>query len=165
MVVTRGLAGAALVGGIAIAVIGAGSAPAEEATATTQGASGAERTWRSYAPETVESLRAEGRPVFVDFTAAWCLTCQVNKRRVLTAESVQNAFDEKNVALVRADWTNHDPEITRALESHGRSGVPVYVLYAGDGSEPELLPEVLTEDTVLDALDALSSTVAAREPR
>jgi len=164
-VVTRGLAGAALVGGIAIAVIGAGSAPAEEATSTTQEASGTELTWRSYAPETIESLRAEGRPVFVDFTAAWCLTCQVNKRRVLTAESVQNAFDEKNVALVRADWTNRDPEITRALESHGRSGVPVYVLYAGDGSEPELLPEVLTEDTLLDALDGLSSTVAAREPR
>ena len=164
-VVTRGLAGAALVSGIAIAVIGAGSVPAEEATATTQEASGTELTWRSYAPETIESLRAEGRPVFVDFTAAWCLTCQVNKRRVLTAESVQNAFDEKNVALVRADWTNRDPEITRALESHGRSGVPVYVLYAGDGSEPELLPEVLTEDTLLDALDGLSSTVAAREPR
>ncbi|MCS3656152.1 protein-disulfide reductase DsbD family protein [Salinibacter ruber] len=160
--VTRGLAGAALVGGIAVAVIGAGSAPAEQqATATATDASGTDTTWRSYAPETIESLRAEGRPVFVDFTAAWCLTCQVNKRRVLTAESVQNAFDEKDVALVRADWTSRDPEITRALESHGRSGVPVYVLYAGDGSEPELLPEVLTEDAVLNALDDLSSTVAA----
>jgi Thiol:disulfide interchange protein len=93
----------------------------------------------------------------VDFTAAWCLTCQVNKRRVLTAESVQNAFDEKDVALVRADWTNRDPDITNALESHGRSGVPVYVLYAGDGSEPILLPEVLTEDSVLNALDDLTS--------
>jgi len=138
--------------------------PAEKATATTQDVSGTDTTWRSYAPETIESLRAEGRPVFVDFTAAWCLTCQVNKRRVLTAESVQNAFDEKDVALVRADWTSRDPEITRALESHGRSGVPVYVLYAGDGSEPELLPEVLTEEAVLNALDDLSSTVATHEP-
>ncbi len=164
--VTRGLAGAALVGGIAIAVIGAGSSSAERATAAATGeASGTEMTWRPYAPETIESLRAKGRPVFVDFTAAWCLTCQVNKRRVLTAESVQNAFDEKNVALVRADWTNRDPEITNALASHGRSGVPVYVLYGGNGAEPELLPEVLTEATVLDALNDLPSTVATRESR
>jgi len=156
--VTRGLAGAALVGGIAIAVIGAGSAPQTNASAaSTDNAPSTEAAWRSYSPETVESLRAEGRPVFVDFTAAWCLTCQVNKRRVLTAETVQNAFDDKNVALVRADWTNRDPEITKALESHGRSGVPVYVLYAGDGSKPTLLPEVLTEDAVLNALEDLSS--------
>ncbi len=156
--VSRSLAGAALVGGIAIAVIGAGSASAEDAAAaSTDDASATEMTWHPYSPETIESLRADGRPVFVDFTAAWCLTCQVNKRRVLTTESVQNAFDEKNVALVRADWTNRDPEITNALESHGRSGVPVYVLYAGDGSEPTLLPEVLTEDIVLNALDDLSS--------
>ena len=157
--VTRGLAGAALVGGIAIAVIGAGGAPSTTTSAaSTDDASATETAWRSYSPQTVESLRAEGRPVFVDFTAAWCLTCQVNKRRVLTAKTVQNAFGDKNVALVRADWTNRDPEITKALESHGRSGVPVYVLYAGDGSEPMLLPEVLTEDAVLSALSDLPST-------
>jgi thiol:disulfide interchange protein len=155
MFVTRGLAGAALVGGIAIAIIGADSAPVEDAsTASTEtDASSTGQTWKSYSPETIESLRAEGRPVFVDFTAAWCLTCQVNKRRVLTTETVQKAFDEKNVALVRADWTNRDPEITQALESHGRSGVPVYVFYDGDGSEPKLLPEVLTEDVILNTLD------------
>jgi thiol:disulfide interchange protein DsbD len=160
MLVTRGLAGAALVGGIAIAVIGAGSAPVEDASAasTEQAASTTGQAWRSYSPATVEQLRAEGRPIFVDFTAAWCLTCQVNKRRVLNAEAVQQAFDENNVALVRADWTNRDPEITKALQSHGRSGVPVYVFYDGDGSEPELLPEVLTEDIVLNALDDLSSS-------
>ncbi|PSQ71774.1 MAG: thiol:disulfide interchange protein [Bacteroidetes bacterium QH_2_64_26] len=159
MWVTRGLAGAALVGGIAIAVVGAGSAPVEDASAASSEttASSTEQTWQSYSPDTIESLRAEGRPVFVDFTAAWCLTCQVNKRRVLTTEAVQKAFDEKNVALVRADWTNRDPEITKALESHGRSGVPVYVFYEGDGSEPELLPEVLTEDVILSTLDGASS--------
>ncbi|PSQ58881.1 MAG: thiol:disulfide interchange protein, partial [Bacteroidetes bacterium QH_10_64_19] len=159
MWVTRGLAGAALVGGIAIAVVGAGSAPVEDASAASSEttASSTEQTWQSYSPDTIESLRAEGRPVFVDFTAAWCLTCQVNKRRVLTTEAVQKAFDEKNVALVRADWTNRDPEITKALESHGRSGVPVYVFYDGDGSEPELLPEVLTEDIILSTLDGASS--------
>ena len=154
--VTRTLAGAALVGGIAIAVIGAGSAPPPESTpASASTATTTDTAWQSYSPEAVESLRAEGRPVFVDFTAAWCLTCQVNKRRVLSAPSIQEAFDKNDVALVRADWTNRDPEITQALRSHGRSGVPVYVLYPGDGSAPRLLPEVLTDDIVLDALKDL----------
>jgi thiol:disulfide interchange protein DsbD len=155
--VSRTLAGAALIGGIAIAIIGAGSAPATQPSSTSTSAT-TETAWRSYSPETIESLRAEGRPVFVDFTAAWCLTCQVNKRRVLTTETIQKAFADKNVALVRADWTNRDPEITNALQSHGRSGVPAYVLYEGDGSAPRLLPEVLTEDAVLSALDDLSSS-------
>lgn len=162
--VTRGLAVAALVGGIAVAVIGASSTPTESASAApTEPSAVSEQTWRSYSPETIEELRAEGRPVFVDFTAAWCLTCQVNKRRVLNTERVQNAFDDKDVVLVRADWTNRDPEITKALRSHGRSGVPVYVLYSGDGSEPRLLPEVLTEDTVLDALNDLSRASATAQ--
>lgn len=157
--VSRTLAGAALVGGIAIAVIGAGSAPATQTSSTsTSDSATTEVTWRSYSPETIEQFRAKGRPVFVDFTAAWCLTCQVNKRRVLTAETVQEAFDDKNVALVRADWTNRDPEITKALQSHGRSGVPVYVLYEGNGSEPTLLPEVLTNDIVLNALENIPSS-------
>ena len=157
MLVTRTLAGAALIGGVAVAIIGAGSAPAERASAASTDSATAGKAWRSYSSKTVESLRAKGRPVFVDFTAAWCLTCQVNKRRVLSTEAIQNAFDEKNVALVRADWTNRDPEITKALQSHGRSGVPVYVLYEGNGSEPRLLPEVLTEDMILNALGDLSS--------
>ena len=157
---TRGLAGTALIGGIAIAVIGAGSAPANRTSATPADSAAPDAAWRSYSPETVEALRSKGRPVFVDFTAAWCLTCQVNKRRVLTAEAVQKAFDDKNVALVRADWTNRDPEITKALQSHGRSGVPVYVLYDGNGSEPTLLPEVLTNDIVLNALGDLPSSAS-----
>ena len=158
MLVTRTLAGAALIGGVAVAIIGAGSAPAERASAASTDSATAGKAWRSYSSKTVESLRAKGRPVFVDFTAAWCLTCQVNKRRVLSTEAIQNAFDEKNVALVRADWTNRDPEITKALQSHGRSGVPVYVLYEGNGSEPRLLPEGLTEDMILNALGDLSSS-------
>jgi thiol:disulfide interchange protein DsbD len=163
-VITRTVAVLSLIGALVVSVMGAQSArPANAAsTATTQDAE-----WQAFSPETVEQLRAEGRPVFIDFTAAWCLTCQVNKRTALSSAAVQQAAREKNVALVRADWTNRDPAITRALESHGRSGVPVYVLYKGDGSEPELLPEILTEQIVLDALadipDASASTPATAD--
>ena len=156
-VVTRTVATLSLVGALVVTVLGAQSAPMASATSAT--AQGAE--WQSFSPETVEQLRAEGRPVFIDFTAAWCLTCQVNKRTALNSEAVQEAAREKNVALVRADWTNRDPAITQALESHGRSGVPVYVLYKGDGSEPQLLPEILTEQIVLDALDALPDNASS----
>lgn len=107
--------------------------------------------WRPYSETALKRLRAEGRPVFVDFTAAWCVTCQVNKRTTLNTGEVLGAFRERRVALLRADWTNRDPVITRALESFGRSGVPLYVLYAGD-KPPVLLPVTLTRGTVLDAL-------------
>jgi thiol:disulfide interchange protein DsbD len=132
------------------------SAASGEAASSSRTA--ADGTWRSFSPDTVQSLREEGRPVFVDFTAAWCLTCQVNERTVLNTGAVQDAFAEKDVALVKADWTNRDPQITEALRAHGRSGVPVYVLYPGDGSGPTLLPEVLTQDIVLNALDRVPSS-------
>jgi len=109
--------------------------------------------WLPFAQEEVDRNLAQGRPVFLDFTAAWCLTCQVNERLVLSTESVQGAFRERNVALFKADWTRQDPEITAALEALGRSGVPVYALYRGSsGATPHLLPAILTEQIVLDAL-------------
>ena len=154
-VITRTAATAMLVGAVAAAVIGAGYSRAADASSAPASSSSTEANWQSFAPATIDSLRAQGRPVFVDFTAAWCLTCQVNKRTVLSSTTVTDAFSEHDVALMRADWTNRDPTITKALESHGRSGVPVYVLYPGDGSGPRLLPEVLTEDIVLGALDDL----------
>jgi thiol:disulfide interchange protein DsbD len=96
--------------------------------------------------------------VFVDFTAAWCVTCQVNKRLVLESEPVRRGFDQKQVTLLRADWTNRDADIAAALARLGRSGVPVYALYApGAGASPRLLPEILTRDLVRGALDALPS--------
>lgn len=153
-IVTRTLVLAMTVGAIATAVVGARYQPASNAES-----SASENTvWMSYSKDRVEKLRAEERPVFVDFTAAWCLTCQVNERTVLNTDAVQDAFDERNVALVKADWTNRDPEITAALESFGRSGVPVYVLYPGTGEEPQILPEVLTRDIVLNALDDMPSS-------
>lgn len=115
-------------------------------------ASGSE-DWQPFSREAVERTVGQGRPVFVDFTAAWCLTCQVNKRLVLTSDRVKEAFRTWNVALFRADWTRQDPHITEALAALGRGGVPVYVLYKGGaGAEPHLLPTVLTEEIVLSTL-------------
>lgn len=107
--------------------------------------------WQPFTPARVAELTAANKVVFIDFTAAWCVTCQVNKRLVLNDADVRKAFAERNVELVRADWTRRDPAITQALAALGRQGVPVYVLYR-PGKEPLLLPEVLARQTVLDAL-------------
>jgi len=114
--------------------------------------------WAPYSQSEVDLTLAQGTPVFLDFTAAWCLTCQVNERIVLDTDAVQQAFEDRGVALFKGDWTRYDPEITGALEALGRSGVPVYVLYRGEsGSEPHILPAILTERIVLDALEAVLS--------
>jgi thiol:disulfide interchange protein DsbD len=112
----------------------------------------ADGAWRPYSPQALAALTAAGKPVFIDFTAAWCVTCQVNKRLVLEREDVLGAFRARGVELVRADWTRRDPEIAQALASIGRSGVPAYVLYK-PGREPHVLPEILTRERLLAALD------------
>ena len=129
----------------------AGAPSGEAATKSLAGEAGA---WQDYAPERVTQLTDAGRTVFVDFTAAWCVTCQVNKRLVLNSEVVRRAFAKANVALLRADWTRRDAMIGRALASLNRSGVPVYVLYR-KGRVPLILPEVLSASTITDALASL----------
>lgn len=109
--------------------------------------------WQNWSAAQVATLVDEGRPVFVDFTAAWCITCKVNERLVLDDGRVRDAFVQHGVALVRADWTRRDPAITEALAALGRSGVPVYVLYR-KGRPPMLLPSVLSRAAVIGALGA-----------
>lgn len=104
----------------------------------------------------VEELHQAGKPVFIDFTAAWCLTCQVNKKLVLHRQEIQEAFRLKGVIVMEADWTNSDPEITKALERWGRAGVPFYLLYGRDpNADPILFPEILTKEIVLKALEGI----------
>jgi thiol:disulfide interchange protein len=109
--------------------------------------------WKPWSTDAVAKAQAEGRAVFVDFTAAWCVTCQVNKQLVLNRAAVMQRFAEADVQLLRADWTNQDPEITEALRLLGRSGVPVYAMYPANGNTPELLPELLTEARIMEAIE------------
>ena len=114
--------------------------------------SGKDIVWQSYDPEAVAAARLEGRPVFIDFTASWCLTCQVNKLTVLKTPAILALFKQENVALFIADWTSRDERITQALESFGRAGVPLYVFYAAGSDSAQLLPELLTRPFLRDVL-------------
>jgi thiol:disulfide interchange protein DsbD len=109
--------------------------------------------WENFNPEKVDQLVREGKPVFIDFTAAWCLSCQVNEQIAFSPEEVQNKFKELGITAFKADWTNRDEMIAKALAKFGRNSVPLYVLYTGKkNAEPYLLPEIISPDIVLDAL-------------
>ncbi len=119
--------------------------------------------WQPYSPAAFAAATSAGKPVFVDFTAQWCLSCQVNERVALTRADVKAAFAREGVVLFKADWTTQDPEITSALAVLGRSGVPVYALYAPNQTQARLLPEVLTPGIVLSALADLKQTTTAEK--
>ena len=154
------VAAASVAGALAIGwPVGAASVVESNSTGTKQVARDS-GPWQEFSAERVSQLIEAGRPVFIDFTAAWCVTCQVNKRLVLNSDAVHDAFASHNVALLRADWTRRDPAIGAALAALGRDGVPVYVLMS-PGKEPQLLPEVLLRQDVLDAIAALPSALPA----
>ncbi len=112
--------------------------------------------WQPYSPALLHKYLSEGKPVFVDFTADWCLSCQVNQRVVLDRPDVQRRLSNSGVELLKADWTRHDKTITEALARLGRSGIPTYALYSGTpGEPPRLLPAVLTPGILFSALDSL----------
>jgi thiol:disulfide interchange protein len=116
-------------------------------------------TWQPFTQANFDAARASGKPVFVDFTAAWCLSCQVNERAVLRSADVEKKLIENHVQLIKADWTQYDPQITEELSAVGRSGVPTYVIYpAGKTSNPDVLPELLTKDIVLKAIEKDTKT-------
>jgi len=119
--------------------------------------SAAALTPQPYAPATLAALRAEGKPVFVNFTAAWCVTCQVNDRVALSGHRVAQAFRHDGVAYLVGDWTKRDATIAQALAEHGRAGVPLYLMYGAGGRDAEVLPQILTEDTVVRAADKAAS--------
>ncbi|WP_235031587.1 protein-disulfide reductase DsbD family protein [Geminicoccus flavidas] len=106
----------------------------------------------------VAELRAQGRPVFVNLTAAWCITCKVNERVALDTTATQEAFAAAGVATLVGDWTNGDPAIGALLQRHGREGVPLYLLYPAGSGDPVVLPQILTESIVLQALEPVART-------
>ena len=140
------------IAGFALLTLGIGQNIVKFADSTP--VSGSAERWQPWATGKVDSLLAAGQPVFVDFTAAWCVTCQYNKKTTLANAAVLADFDAKKVHLLRADWTRRDPAITAALSALGRNGVPVYVLYQ-KGRAPVVLSEILGVDELRSALAAL----------
>lgn len=112
-------------------------------------------TWQPWSEDAVKKAQAQGHPVFVDFTAKWCLSCQVNERVALDKPEVMKALADAHVVLLKADWTQHDDAITTALQHLGRDGVPAYALYPSGQGGPTLLPEALTPGIVIDAIHSL----------
>jgi thiol:disulfide interchange protein len=121
----------------------------------------AEGDWIPFTPERLDAELKQGRPVFVDFTAAWCLTCKFNEATVLETSAVREAFQRHGIVKIKADWTNADPAITKILKQFGRPGVPMYVLYPGNNAEPILFPELLTQSLVLEKFQTVSPQIAA----
>jgi len=120
-----------------------------------EGMTGPDFTMMSLAGDPVTLSDLRGRPVLVNFTAAWCITCKVNERVALSTPAVVRAMEAKDIAYLKADWTRHDPRITEELARYQRSGVPLYLLYVPGDAPPEVLPQLLTEGTVMAAFDRL----------
>ena len=150
--VTRGSGRGRLASSLAavLVAVGAGWFVVQSAVPeATQARAGDVQAW---SPERVAALQAEGRPVFVNFTAAWCITCLANERVALSRQEVKDAFAELKVTYLKADWTNRNSQIAMALAEQGRAGVPLYLFYPGrKGAAPEVLPQLLTPDTVVTA--------------
>jgi thiol:disulfide interchange protein len=115
----------------------------------------ANRASETFSRQALATLTAQSQPVFVDVTADWCITCIANEKAVLETQSIQSAFAARNVQYVVVDWTNYDPAIAEFLAEFNRNGIPFYLLYPGDDRAPTILPQILTHDIVLSALEKL----------
>jgi thiol:disulfide interchange protein/DsbC/DsbD-like thiol-disulfide interchange protein len=160
-----GLGGrSALRTGIAAAIAALGIAasaavlPDTPQTGAAQSASTSGPSAEAFTQARLDQLIAEGKPVFVNFTAAWCITCKVNERVALNSERMAGVFKERGITYLKGDWTSANPEISAVLQSFGRAGVPLYLLYSGKpGSQPQVLPQLLTESIILGHIAELSS--------
>jgi len=143
----HGLAAASVVGLVALLpqLNGPAAVPGAAARTTSAGA-------EPFSNTRLAALRREGKPVFINLTAAWCITCLVNERTTLSTAAVKTAFEEHGIAYLKGDWTNRDPEITNFLRSFNRDGLPFYAFYPAGGRDPVVLPPVLTEATVVNEL-------------
>jgi thiol:disulfide interchange protein DsbD len=151
--IARTVAAGFIVAGLVLAGTSAPAATATPSSRTDEGIA-----WEVYSEQRVAEHRAAGRPVFIDFTAAWCLTCKVNERIAFRSDEVQQLVKARNIAMLKADWTSKDPAITRALAGFGRSGVPLYVLYEADpAAQPRLLPEILSPGILLNAFSEMNT--------
>ena len=117
---------------------------------------GAAGGWQAFTPERLQAELEQGHNVFLDFTAAWCITCKFNEASVLESAVVRDAFTRGGIVKMKADWTNGDPAITKLLQQFGRPGVPLYVLYRGKGEDPVVFPELLTKSIILDKIENIS---------
>ncbi|MEY4555051.1 MAG: hypothetical protein RL093_170, partial [Pseudomonadota bacterium] len=145
---TAGVA-ALLLAGAALILAARAPAPGAGPAAAVEGAGPKSAPWSATA---VEAALAEGRPVLVNFTADWCVTCKINERTSLTSAGVKAAMEQSNAVYLVGDWTRRDDAITAELQRHGRSGVPLYLLYSPGSPEPRILPQLLTEGVVVEAL-------------
>ncbi len=131
------------------------------ATETRSSTDSADNNWEPYSAERLSALRAEGKPVFLNFTAAWCISCLVNEKVALSQRSVIDAFRQSGITYLKGDWTNRDVEITRILAKFGRSGVPLYVYYPGGAAaSPVVLPQILTPEVVTQFIKASTRAVS-----
>jgi thiol:disulfide interchange protein DsbD len=153
------LSGLATAAAVAILVAAPYGPPPQAANASVAVAAGIPS--EPWSPDRVAALRAEGKPVFVDFTAAWCVTCQVNEQLALNTREAVAAFQRTGAVYLKADWTNRDGAIAKALADQGRVGVPLYLVYGADGGPPKVLPQLLTSGLVAAALDAAATPPAA----
>lgn len=139
---------------IVVGALGVWTGWPRSSTDASAGNSSPHVVWEPWSPEAVAKLRAEGRIVYVDFTARWCATCQTNKKLVFSSDEVLQAFAAKKIATLRGDWTNQDPRITAELAAYQRSAVPFNLIWLPGKTDPVILPELLRPGIVLDALQA-----------
>ena len=151
-VLLYGLGLAAAAGAIGLTAVGLNASVTSAAAASGAVAKG-ETPTEPFSPERLAELRGQGKPIFVNFTAAWCITCQVNERVAMSGAKVAEAFSRNGAVYLKADWTRRDAVIAKTLAEHGRAGVPLYLVYGAGGRDPVVLPQLLTEDVVVDAIE------------